>query len=704
MTINRTYDGAGRLTTASSSSISYLTNCYDGNGPCPGSQNHLGPNSAGKLTHQVSPNPGFPSSITPQPGSISDDFEYADPAGRMSLRATSISSNTISPVTQTWKYDPAGEIVTNIHPHTSGLFAVGTAYDHGFPTGVWANGVPVVISATYQPSGMLASYVTGNNTGHNVTTTIGVDPNSIPRPASFTTSGATQNFSSGTYSYDGAGNITQIGTDTFTYDRILRLTNASYGATLGQQSFSYDQFGNLTGTTGTNPRSYSIDTRYNQLTNNNASYDGRGNLKAIGPTPDHYFWDNLDRNTEYTSSGGVDWKYLYDGASERILKISATNSPSDYVWTFRDESNRIVTEYTGPNGPVLNRDNVYLGNLLVGSYSSCGLNGPPGWTYYSSDHLGTPRLVTDALGNTIDTRKYWPYGDEASVTQAASAQRLRFAAMERDTEASRYSDHARGSEFQLAGRFLSVDRKQPNALHPQSLNRYAYAQGNPIIVVDLTGLGGDVYLFNLFPSNQISPQRQEAALRILSGTGVKYRNTRDDLPTALQDSTAHVILVGHTLVHYEGDVEIADDFVITPRASASTPTGSVFVGWDADTLFASGLGGSAHPADISYISCISNTLCGPPLLQQTPGVAVENSPYSSRLLVFAATLAKQLWLDQTFEDAIKVAQAAANQLPPLRLLPGQPPDENVKSEKRLPCISIVRQVGNLTGFCPGQDE
>src|SRR5262249_41542028 len=97
LTITRSYDGAGRLTTVSANSSSDLTNCYDGSGPCPGSQNHLGPNSVGKLTHRVGFNPGVP-----QPASISDDYEYGDPAGRLSLRTTSISTSAISPVTQTW--------------------------------------------------------------------------------------------------------------------------------------------------------------------------------------------------------------------------------------------------------------------------------------------------------------------------------------------------------------------------------------------------------------------------------------------------------------------------------------------------------------------------------------------------------------------------------------------------------------------------
>src|SRR5262249_61915644 len=99
----------------------------------------------------------------------------------------------------------------------SGAFTVDTVYDYGFATAVWSDGLPVVVSASYQPSGLLSSYVTGNNTGHNVTTTIGADPNAMARPAYVVTSGASINFSSGTYSYDGAGNVTAVRPGTLCY-------------------------------------------------------------------------------------------------------------------------------------------------------------------------------------------------------------------------------------------------------------------------------------------------------------------------------------------------------------------------------------------------------------------------------------------------------------------------------------------------------
>jgi RHS repeat-associated protein len=58
--------------------------------------------------------------------------------------------------------------------------------------------------------------------------------------------------------------------------------------------------------------------------------------------------------------------------------------------------------------------------------------------------------------------------------------------MERDTEATRYYDHARNHEFNL-GRFLTPDQVQGNAIEPQSWNRFSYAGNNPLKFVDPNG-------------------------------------------------------------------------------------------------------------------------------------------------------------------------------------------------------------------------
>ena len=166
-----------------------------------------------------------------------------------------------------------------------------------------------------------------------------------------------------------------------------------------------------------------------------------------------------------------------------VIAPSYRGIPGGTFYTLRDEQNRVTTEfYESFPG----RDNIYLGNLLVASYVSHGNSGTPGWNFHSSDHLGTVRLtVNGSTGTTIESQKYWPYGDKVG-TPGAPIQKLAFASMERDPENNHYFDHHRKQDFNL-GRYVSVDVLAGNAENPQTWNRYAYALGNPVRDFDPDG-------------------------------------------------------------------------------------------------------------------------------------------------------------------------------------------------------------------------
>lgn len=158
--------------------------------------------------------------------------------------------------------------------------------------------------------------------------------------------------------------------------------------------------------------------------------------------------------------------------------------PRGTIYTLRDEQNRVVTEMTGgrsgsSTGTLsVSRDNAFLGNLMVASYASGA------WTYSASDHLGSPRALWNSSGQLVETHKYWPYGEDSSGVPPS--QRLAYCLMERDTESSRFYDHARHHDFGL-GRFLSPDSVGGHPANPQSWNRYAYTLGNPLKHVDPDG-------------------------------------------------------------------------------------------------------------------------------------------------------------------------------------------------------------------------
>jgi RHS repeat-associated protein len=484
--ISYLYDFAGRLACEGQGPVStsggpcpvnqsietlYVVNSYDGSG-FPGGGYPLG-----RITQRKGYNP----LVAGQPF-LTDNFTYSNSAGRLS-RLSTIAPGGLGQVDQSWFYNGLGLVTQHNHARpASGSappFAASMTYDVGLPATVYVNGIPAVTAIAFAPSQALRSYTTGLFGARTVTTTITPDASLLPRPASISTVGASTNFATGAYAYDGAGNITAMGLDSFAYDSRSRLTSAVLSGA-GNQSLAYDRFGNLVSKSGPSGSTTFCAgaCENNKLLSSIASYDNRGNLTTNLIAPggaEVYTFDALDRQVRHQASG-LTWNYLYDGDNERIARIL----PSGWAYTFRDESRRVSAEFGGTDP---SRDNVFVGHLLAVSYAAVPGNDRV-WTFYSSDHLGTPRLITDVTASAVEAPRNWPFGE--SATTPGVSQRIRFASMERDTEASRYHDHARNHEFNL-GRFLSPDKVGGTPADPQGWNRYSYTLNNPLKHVDPDG-------------------------------------------------------------------------------------------------------------------------------------------------------------------------------------------------------------------------
>jgi RHS repeat-associated protein len=114
------------------------------------------------------------------------------------------------------------------------------------------------------------------------------------------------------------------------------------------------------------------------------------------------------------------------------------------------------------------------------------------WRVFHADHLGTPRIVTDATGNVVSEHAYLPFGEEIPPSSHnsvlnSSNNSHRFTGHERDSETG--LDYMMARYYQATlGRFLSVDPgesvRQENG---QSWNRYAYVNNNPVGSTDPDG-------------------------------------------------------------------------------------------------------------------------------------------------------------------------------------------------------------------------
>ena len=306
--VTRTFDFAGRPTEEDAGGLKYLVNCYDGKATCVDGSAGFGGGSypAGKLTRRYGQN------RIPTVGPVVDEqFEYADAGGRLSKLVTGAGNGGLAlSASQTFTYGNLGVVTNHGHPRSTGLFPVVSAYTNGLPTALSGNGANVVTAATYNPAAGLTSWTAGTS-GAPVVTSIVQDATMLPRPASISNS----LWSTGTYTYDGAGNVLKMGTsDTFTYDSRSRLASAKYGSS--QRSFAYDRYGNLI----QNGATITVDPVHNRVTSGSASYDASGDLTYYAG--DTMSYDALDRQYRNGNASG-DWVSVYNGAGERVVKFAA---------------------------------------------------------------------------------------------------------------------------------------------------------------------------------------------------------------------------------------------------------------------------------------------------------------------------------------------------------------------------------------------
>ncbi|MDD4959023.1 MAG: hypothetical protein PHS51_06710 [Gallionella sp.] len=109
-------------------------------------------------------------------------------------------------------------------------------------------------------------------------------------------------------------------------------------------------------------------------------------------------------------------------------------------------------------------------------------------TYYHDDGLGSTRALTDQTGNLTDSYDYDDYGALQSQTGTTKNDFL-FAGEQFDVEAGLYYNRARHLDVNT-GRFTGLDPFAGKLTQPITLNKYAYANGDPVNQRDPSGKFG----------------------------------------------------------------------------------------------------------------------------------------------------------------------------------------------------------------------
>jgi len=132
-------------------------------------------------------------------------------------------------------------------------------------------------------------------------------------------------------------------------------------------------------------------------------------------------------------------EYFYDGDGKRVKKVVLSTGKTTVF--AHDASGKLVAEYST--------------NIIPVQDAKVG--------YLTADHLGSPRINTDATGAVIARHDYHPFGEEIFTAQrttglnySADSVRKQFTGYERDTETD--LDFAEARMYaNTYGRFTAVD-------------------------------------------------------------------------------------------------------------------------------------------------------------------------------------------------------------------------------------------------------
>jgi len=455
------YDALNRVTLITYADSSTVALTYD-----------TGTNAIGRL-----------SSITDS----SDSTAYGyDAYGRISSKTQTIGNVSL---THGYAYNAAGQLESHTYP--SGL-VVGYSYTSGQISGLTLNGqTPLLSNIQWQAFGPATQWNWGNGQVKNFSYDLDgrLDGQSLAGEAR-------------SYSFDKRDNITGItdlaGSQTFSYDEINRLLTGTR-LTVFDETFDYDANSNrisLTDAVSLLNDSYAIEASSNKLngiSGTNAftyTYEANGSISS-----------KLD-------AGGLGQVYAYN-AQNRLsaVTVKTPGKGSKIVTTITDYGYNALGQRVSKTTESINTLFGYgEAGELIGIYDTSGVaqeeiiyfQGAPVATvrngdifYVHTDHLGTPRRVTDADNSIVWSWDSNPFGTSEPVgvkigkgkTAYNFAFNLRFPGQYYDSESGLHYNYFRYYD-PSTGRYITSD---PIGLQG-GLNTYGYVGGNPVKYSDPLGL------------------------------------------------------------------------------------------------------------------------------------------------------------------------------------------------------------------------
>lgn len=269
-------------------------------------------------------------------------------------------------------------------------------------------------------------------------------------------------------------------TTAYVFNEASELTGLAYakadGEVLGTLGYGYGPSGKRTAQTGSwandlmpaasTDNAFDDNHRQVQYQGQNLSYDDNGNLSSDGTRS--YVWNARDQLIAIQQSGQIVASFVYDALGRRVAKT--------------EDAQTVRYMYDGMNAVQETRGAISAGILSGLSVDErFARTDGVGRTYFLADALGSTKSLTNEAGLVVQRYNYTPFG-QVRASQSGFDNPYQFTGRELDGSGLYYY-RARYYHPGMA-RFISED---PIGL-VAGVNTYAYVGGDPISLVDPTGL------------------------------------------------------------------------------------------------------------------------------------------------------------------------------------------------------------------------
>lgn len=287
------------------------------------------------------------------------------------------------------------------------------------------------------------------------------------------------------YTYGNAGEILTIiendRTVMYAYDALYRLISektVSADGAVSEIKYAYDKVSNrISKNENGNVTNYAYNALGQLVSENDKAYlyDNAGNL--ISETSSDkvavYTYDAENRLVKADVNGVVE-EYGYDYAGNRISKKTG----DDYTYYLNDT----VNTYTQTIAELDANGNVkcfYTRGVGLVSQERDAVS------YYIADGHDSVRLLTDENGIVTDSYTYDAWGNTIASTGNTVNTHF-YCGEELDGTTGNYYLRARYMN-PSTGTFITMDTYQGTQYNPTSLNKYLYANANPVLYSDPSG-------------------------------------------------------------------------------------------------------------------------------------------------------------------------------------------------------------------------